>query len=117
MSILIDEHCSWMWPSKSGCAPNQYVQFRHEFTLSESLDQAEICVSCDSNYALWVNGEFIDCGQYHDFPDRKTCDVLDLRNLKPGKNALAFLVYYQGEGSSQYIKDSPGLIYQLKAGD
>ncbi len=107
---------NWLWPNVVGCSPNQYVQFRHEFDLPESVDHAEIRVGCDSNYALWVNDEFVDCGQYHNFPDYRVCDVLELRNLKPGKNVLAVLVYYQGEGSFQYIKGDPGLIYHLKAG-
>lgn len=110
------ENASWMWPSELTDGPNQYVRFRHEFTLNEPVAEASIAVSCDSNYALWVNGQFIDCGQYHDYPDHKTCDILNVANLQPGKNVLAVLLYYQGEGSFQYLKGAPGLIYSLSAG-
>lgn len=108
---------SWVWPSDHECGPNQYVQFRHEFDLVELIDTAKLIISCDTNYALWINGVFIDCGQYHDFPNHKIYDVLEIGNLKQGKNVLACLVYYQGEGSFQYLKGQPGLIYQLEAGD
>lgn len=107
---------SWIWPSSFDDGPNQYMRFRHEFELNEGVAEATISVSCDSNYALWVNGEFVDSGQYHDYPDHKTCDVLTLTNLRPGKNVLAFILYYQGAGSFQYLKGAPGLIYALKAG-
>lgn len=106
---------AWVWPPDLAGAPNQYVQFRHEFDLDDASD-ARIYISCDSNYALWLNGEFINYGQWHDYPEHKTCDALPLTGLRHGKNVLAFLVYYQGEGSFQYIKGTPGLLYTLKAG-
>lgn len=115
--MLSDIKASWVWPSDYECGPNQYVQFRHEFDMVEPIDAAKLIISCDSNYALWMNGVFIDCGQYHDFPSHKVCDVLEVCNLKQGKNVLACLVYYQGEGGFQYLKGQPGLLYQLEAGE
>ncbi|MCE5323557.1 family 78 glycoside hydrolase catalytic domain [bacterium] len=114
--MLLDIKAKWVWPSSYECGPNQYVQFRHEFDLVESIEKAKLIISCDTNYALWINGAFIDCGQYHDFPNHKICDVLEISNLKQGKNVLACLVYYQGEDSFQYFKGWPGLIYQIEAG-
>ena len=107
---------AWIWPSRLEATPNRYVQFRHEFVLSDETPGASIRVSCDSNYALWVNGEFVDCGQFHDYPDRKTCDVIPLPTLRVGVNVLAFVLYYQGTGSSQYIVGAPGLLYAVEAG-
>ncbi len=114
--IKWSENAAWVWPADMGDTPNQYVQFRHEFDLAENAAKPQIQVSCDSNYALWVNGKFVNYGQWHDYPDHKTCDVLPLTGLRRGKNVLAFMVYYQGEGSFQYIKAPPGLLYMLKAG-
>lgn len=108
---------NWIWPSECSNDVNQYVQFRHEFELHDSIEKAEFIVSCDSNYALWANGKFIDCGQYNDFPSYKIYDVLEIHNLKPGRNVLAFIAYHQGESSFQYAVGKPGLIYQLNAGD
>lgn len=115
--MILDPATAWIWPRRFGDTPNQYVQFRHEFTLPEAIDHGCIRVSCDSNYALWLNGHFVDFGQYHDYPDQKTCDLLSLTDLRRGKNVLAFLVYYQGEGSFQYKRGAPGLIYELCTGD
>jgi len=100
---------------------NEYVEFLHEFYVSSTdvnVDNTILYISADSDYAVFLNGKFINCGQYDDFPDRKVYDVLDLSyNLQHGKNVLAIAVYYQGEGSFQYKKGNPGLIYLLKRGD
>lgn len=104
-----------MWPSLP-VGPNQYVEFRHEFTFDEVPMEGTLHISADSDYAVWLNGRFVNCGQFHDYPDSKTYDSLVVGELlRAGKNVLCVLVYYQGEGSFQYIKGRPGLIYALEA--
>jgi hypothetical protein len=95
---------------------NQYVEYQHEFILVEKLVDAEIFVSVDTNYAMWLNGSFVDSGQYHDYPNHKIYDRLPVsRFLKPGKNVLRIMAYYQGENSAQYRNVLPGMIYSLEA--
>jgi len=107
----------WIWPSHLGDGQNQYVQFRHDFTLSEPDPCADIRISCDSNYALWVNGRFVDFGQYHDYPDSKTYDSIPIGHLlRAGANVVCVLLHYQGEHSFQYIKGDPGLVYAIHSG-
>ena len=85
------------------------MEFRHEIQVEEP-DDAKLLVSVDSNYALWINGCFVDCGQFHDFPDLKTYDTLAVSSyIRQGRNVIALLAYYQGEGSFQYIKRTPGV--------
>ena len=104
---------SWVWPVEWN-QPNCYMQFRHEFILADRAEEATFYISADSNYAFWINGEFISAGQFHDFPDQKSYDVFNIeKTLKQGKNILSVLAYYQGENSFQYIKGRPGLIYSL----
>jgi hypothetical protein len=107
----------WVWPTGCGRSINQYVEFRHEFDAT-SASRAELIVSVDSNYVLWLNGEFVDCGQYHDFPNDKVFDTLSVgKYLRPGRNVLSIQVYYQGEPSAQYLGGQPGLFYELTLGD
>jgi hypothetical protein len=107
----------WVWPARCGKLINQYVEFKHEFD-AKSTSAAELTLSVDSNYALWLNGEFVDCGQYHDFPNDKVFDKLSIgKYLRPGKNVLSIMVYYQGESSFQYLGGQPGLFYELTLGD
>lgn len=107
----------WIWPAEPSGDINQYLEFRHEFELAEICKDSKIYISVDSEYAVWVNGQFVHCGQYHDFPDDKTYDTLDLSGkLTAGKNTLCIIAYYQGEGSFQYLHGDPGLVYALVSG-
>lgn len=113
----------WIWPVINGDEINQYVQFRHEFCLDQPLNEgaaekAELCISVDTNYAVWLNGSFVNCGQYDDFPGNKAYDVIPVGSLlKQGKNVLCILTYHQGENSFQYIKGEPGLLYSIRFGE
>ena len=118
ISLLSSLKASWIWPFDQKDIVNQYVEFRHEFLLATPDDDAQLAVSVDSNYAVWVNGRFVDTGQFPDYPANKTCDFLPVgQYLQSGKNVLAILAHYCGEGHFSYIKGRPALIYALKSGD
>ncbi|MFC3771802.1 family 78 glycoside hydrolase catalytic domain [Paenibacillus sp. GCM10012303] len=107
----------WMWNGRSRDEVNQYVEFRHEFTLPQQAEQASLYISVDSEYAVWINGTWADAGQYDDFPDHKAYDRLPVGHLlRKGDNVLCVLAYYQGVNSFQYIPGTPGLIYTLETG-
>jgi len=114
---LGDTDARWVWPAEHRGEINQYMEFRHEFVLDQPIRQAQLVISADSDYTVWINGEFVDCGQYSDYPDKKTYDRLTLVNgLRPGTNVLAVLVYYQGQDTSTYVHGRPRLLYSLKGG-
>ena len=101
----------WIWDEKKGV--NRYVCFRKDFDLFE--DVAQIYISCDTNYSLWFNGQWVDAGQYLSYPKEKFYDVIDVsKYLVKGKNSICILVYYQGVGSFSYSVGEPGLIYAIK---
>lgn len=110
---------AWVWPAQQQGQPNQYVQVIHDVTLaSVGAADAKLVISADTNYAVWMNGEFAGFGQWSNFPDDKTYDVLDLsKYAQRGKNRLCIGVYYQGENSSTYRKGPGGILYALRAGD
>ncbi len=122
MSLLDELKAEWIWLPAKKETVNQYVDFRHEFFISrEEAGMGEgdglLHISVDTEYALWLNGAFVDCNQYDDYPWNKAYDVLDVRkHLKAGRNTLCVRVYYQGEGSYQYIPGQPGLLYAMKLG-
>jgi hypothetical protein len=108
----------WIWPKKCGTSINQYVEFRHEFEVS-SPASALLVISVDSNYALRLNDEFVEAGQYADYPRNKVFDTLPVEKfLRPGKNVLSIVVYYQGQSTAGYLNgDTPGLLYELTFGE
>lgn len=108
---------SWIWLAGAPQIDNQYVQFRQEFSVAGTDDDAALLISVDSEYAVWLNGEFLDCGQYDDFSDNKFYDRIPLAGrLRQGLNVLAILAYYQGESSFQYIRGKAGLLYAMVPG-
>lgn len=110
------EGCSFIWMPQEVIEVNQYVEFYDEFMLDEisANKQAQLRISCDSDYGVWINGSFVNCGQYDDFPYYKVYDELDVfEYLKPGKNRICIQCYYQGEDSGTYYAGTPCLLYQL----
>ena len=111
---------AWIWPAKPGDLDrqpvNQYVCFRRAFTCAQTAP-AILHLAADSDYAVWLNGHFIHCGQFGAFPQDKTFDSLDLADrLQTGLNVLCILVQYLGETNFSYLCGEPGLIYVLQAG-
>lgn len=97
---------------------NQYVDFLHIFNVDNVSEDAAIYITVDSEYALFINGRFVDCGQYDDYPEHKAYDIIDIAQyLKKGENRLCIRAYYQGEFSMQYVVGIPMLMYAIKNGN
>lgn len=111
-----DGKAKWIWLKDDVEEQvNVYVQFRHEFSIEGPVrEDASLFISVDTDYAVWLNGRFVNCGQYDDFPENKAYDVLPVGSfLEQGRNVICILAYHQGENSHQYIKGEPGLVYSL----
>ncbi len=108
----------WIWDDRGQPRENHYVEFRRELVLDQPpANDATLYLSSDSNYVLWINGAFVDCGQYSDFPDAKVFDALEVgKYLRQGKNVLCILVYHYGKTCHVYLKGDPGLVYVLETG-
>ena len=101
----------WIWNGNTDI--NQYLCFRKEFDTTDT--KAEVYISCDTNYCLWINGNFAGTGQYLAYPEQKFYDTIDISDyLVKGKNIICIQVYYQGVRSFSYSKGAPGLIYAVK---
>lgn len=108
---------NWVWPDAVGDAPNQYVQMAQEFELPDGgTGSVEIAISADTDYAVWLNGKAVGFGQWRNFPDDKTYDVLDFAPFaRDGQNRLCVEVYYDGQNSSTYEKGTPGAVFAVRA--
>ncbi len=100
-------------------ADGEWQCFRKEFTLLAPFD-AELQIAADTKYWLWVNGELVvrEGGlKRGPTPTDSYCDVLDIENLKFGRNTIAVLVQYYGRNSfSHRPSATPGLYFDLKCG-
>ena len=106
------EKSKWIWPSDSAC-PDEYAEFYEVIDFYGK--GAELYISSDSNYTVYINGSLAAFGQYADFPYKKVYDRIDVsRYMRQGKNVVAFRVWYHGiDTSSTYYPGKAALIYSL----
>ena len=103
---------SWIWHEPES-RPDSYGEFFGGFDYSGG--KAVLRISCDSNYAIYMNGALAAFGQYPDYPDYKIYDELELSaSCLRGENELQIVVWYYGTDNSQtYFKAAAGLIFEL----
>lgn len=109
----------WIWENRSP-KPDEFADFYTELELdaSDTSKPAVMKISVDSEFGLYVNGTLVSNGQYPDFPYYKVYEEVDIsKYLHPGKNSIAFEVWYIGESSSTYFVGEAGLWFELTVGD
>ena len=106
------EKSKWIWPNATPRA-DEYAEFLCEADFTGR--GAELYISSDSNYTVYVNGTLAAFGQYADFPYMKVYDKIDLSPyMRHGKNVIAFRVWYYGiDTASTYYPGTAGIIYSL----
>ena len=107
------EKAKWIWISGEADA-DEYGEFFDSFDYKSG--KAVIAISCDSNYALYVNGDLAGFGQYADFPWYKVYDETDITAfLIAGRNELRIIVWHYGaDFTSVYYNAEPCLIYEAQ---
>ena len=109
------KEAKWVWRNDEDNA-DEYVEFKDTFEYERG--KLIFDISCDSNYALYINGVLVGGGQYADFPWYKVYDRLDITDYAArGKNELKVIVWYIGHNYFTYYKGKPGVIYELRNGE
>lgn len=94
-----------------------YLNFRSPaaWQLAQRPKQADLLITADSRYKLWVNGRFVARGPARSYPEFQAVDRLDLRPyLEPGSNTLAVQLYQPGYSHFAYVhRGAAGLLAQL----
>jgi len=110
MSVF--EKAYWIWHNEHAEA-DEYGEFYASFPYSKG--NTEIFISADSNYAIYINGEFCESIQYADYPYDKVYDRIDItKYLKDGENHLGIVVWYYGSSSSVYYLGKASVIFEVK---
>ncbi len=106
-------NAKWIWADCS-YEVNQYADFIAKINIDKVSQNAIMQISADTEYVVWINGQFAGCGQYDDYPDCKVFDTLHIGSLlKEGENRICVTAYYQGEASLQYAKGAPAVCFAL----
>ncbi len=111
MSVF--ENSKWIW-NKHKSFGDEYCEFYKEFLFDGT--KAFLNISCDSDYTLYINGEFFECNQFFGFEHYKVYDSLDITPfLNKGKNSIAVLVWHIGnnKGIQRYFIAKQGLIFEI----
>ncbi len=92
-----------------------YLCFRRVFTLATLPQHAELWITADSRYKLWINGQFVARGPARSWPHVQCVDRLDLAPyLQAGNNVLAAQVYQPGYSHFAYVhRGAAGLLAWL----
>ena len=107
----MDQRSAWIW-KKDFAGKDIYCDFLDSFPYEEG--NVSVKISADSNYALYINGVWVDSGQYPDFPHYKVYDQLDVTDFcKKGNNTLAIIVWHYGKGNLSYYPGAPALRYEV----
>ena len=100
--IWIDEEQKW----------DTYGDFYSEFFPENN--ETYIRISADSNYTLYVNGNFVYSGQYPDYPHYKVYDEIDISEyIVEGKNRLSIIVWYYGKANFSYYPGNAALRFEV----
>ena len=103
----------WIWVEKVSI-PDTYGEVYDEFIWEKG--DVDCRLSCDGDYTLYINGQYVTSNQYGDYEWYKSYDSIDITPyLKKGKNSIAVLVWHFGTDSQRYIKAQAGLIFELQS--
>jgi len=104
--------CKWLWYDHYGFDDvNVYMLARKEFVLNEvsTKKRAEIKITADSRYKLYVNGKYVCCGPARGFPESYPFDRVNIGPyLKKGRNVIGVIVHQYGHGTFQSIYGGAG---------
>ena len=62
----------WIWVDEKS-APDTYGEFYDEFVWEEG--EINCLLSCDGDYTLYINGEYVASNQYGDYEWYKSYDM------------------------------------------
>lgn len=113
MNCELSTLCKWIWDESLSETRNCYVYARREFEAA-AAPSAEVCVTCSTEYKLYVNGRYIGRGPSPCHPAFQHYDCFDLSHvLRPGKNVIAAICYNSGVVTYSCPKAPGGFLLQL----
>jgi alpha-L-rhamnosidase len=107
----MENKAKYIWFDELGQGRNPYGLFRKTFEVSGEIEKAILNLFADTNYQLFVNGEFVEFGPVRFDPRFPLYDTHDIKPyLKQGKNVIAVLVNYIGHKNFKSMKNRAGMI-------
>lgn len=115
---LANSGAVWIGSSHPFDLHEAYLCFRSPagWQLAQQPQRAELLITADSRYRLWVNGRPVARGPARCYPHAQSVDRLDLAPyLRAGPNLLAVQVYQPGYSHFAYVhRANAGLLACLE---
>ncbi len=111
---MFNARAKWIWSHQADREYNNFVCFRRVFEIGGDAFDANLLITADTRYEVFVNGEWLGHGPVRSWPSPWPVDSYDLAGvLKPGRNVVTVTVQHFGIGTFQYVATGPGLIAQI----
>ncbi len=105
------ENAKWIW-NDTQMTEDVYCDFFDTYTYISG--KVKLLITADSNYEVYVNGNYAGSGQYPDFPHYKIYDVIDISSLShTGVNKIAITVWHYGMSNMSYYPGKAALKYEI----
>ncbi len=111
------KNAEWIFADVKYEVKDRYFEYITSFQ-AEIGKETLLYISAYSQYAVYVNGHFVNCGQYDDYEELKFYDVFPITEfIIPGDNELLVCQYVAGADFSTRRKQIPGVIFTVIAGE
>ncbi len=106
-------NAKWIWHNDYKIQ-NVYLNFFDKLN-AKSGKKYTMYISADSNYALYINGTFVESGQFADYPEYKIYDTLDITPfVKEGENEIKIVGFWHGRDWATYRHEPAGMLYAVE---
>lgn len=96
---------------------DSYFEYRTSFDADPGVT-TKLYIGAYSQYVVYINGQFVDCGQYDDYENYQVYDTLDITGyLKARDNELYIGHYVCGSDFSTRRVQIPGIIFDIRSGE
>ncbi|MBQ5771717.1 MAG: VanZ family protein, partial [Clostridia bacterium] len=91
-------------PSHADELKNFHMYARRAFRMGRHAERAELLITADDYYKLYINGVYVAQGPAPGYPSRYYVNRIDvLKYLRSGENVIAIDLYYQGLNNRVWV--------------
>lgn len=108
-------HAQWIWSDQQDRRPfNQTVIARKSFELP-AFSTATLAITADSQYRLFINGQWVEDGPCRSWPRHYQYDIIDVTTrLRPGRNVIVVEARHFGLATFHQVPLEAGMLAQLE---
>jgi len=105
----------WIWGGDIESPRNEWRCFRKSFDWSsEENSKAQLHISADSRYVLYLNGKQLGRGPVRSWPKEQFYDTYEVEHLlREGGNTISVHVLHFGVTNFYYLRGKGGLLAEL----